>query len=325
MSEVLLVTGGTGLTGSTIALQAARQGRAVRALVRGGDTGPLIAAGVDVRTGDVTDPVTLDAAMAGVGQVVNTAAVLSGTWVKATPEQMWAVNHDGALNVVDAAARAGVTRCVHIDSNSIWDTTTPLTERSPLIPVTSYDSPYVAAKRAAYAGALHRVTRGQDIVFVTPGAIYGPGVFTERALDPTSFTRAALRGIQGGLDSFVAFPMMWTYVADLAEIVLRALDAGVPGGRYLALGRVEDVSSLAGFCNEAAQLAGSEHRVRDIQPDDPNAPNIGTMRQFTERRYATPLFDDSETVRALGYHPTPRAEGLAITVEWLRAQDRTSR
>jgi len=255
MSDVLLVTGGTGLTGSTIALQAARQGREVRVLVRGGDTGPLAAAGIEVRTGDVTDSVTLDAAMAGVSQVVNTAAVLSGTWVRATPEQMWAVNHDGALNVLEAAARAGVTRCVHIDSNSIWDTTTPLTERSPLIVVTSYDSPYVAAKRAAYAGALHRVTRGQDIVFVTPGAIYGPGVFTERALDPTS-------------------------------------------------------------------LAGSGHRVRDIRPSDPDAPDIGTMRQFTERRYATPLFDDSETVRALGYHSTPRAEGLAVTVKWLRAEGR---
>jgi len=322
MSDLLLVTGGTGLTGSTVALLAARQGRAVRALVRSRDgVDPLTAAGVEVRVGDVTRPDTLDDAMAGVSQVINTAAVLSGTWLRATPEEMWAVNHDGALNVLDAAARAGVSRCLHIDSNSIWDTAATLTERSPLIPVTELDSPYVAAKRAAYAGALHRAMRGQDIVFVTPGAIYGPGVFADRALDPTCFTRTALRGIRGELDTYLAFPMMWTYVADLAEIVLRALDHGQVGQRYLALGRLEDVSSLAGYCNQAAELAGSSHRVRDVGPTDPDAPAIGTMRQFAERPYATPLFDDTRTVSALGYGSTPRAEALAVTVAWLRAQE----
>ena len=99
--------------------------------------------------------------------------------------------------------------------------------------------------------------RGQDIVFVTPGAIYGPGVFAERALDPTSFTRAALRGMKGELDSYVTIPMMWTYAADVAEIALRALDRGAAGGRYLALGRPEDVCSLAAFCNQARSSPAS--------------------------------------------------------------------
>ena len=108
MTGCLLVTGGTGLVGSTVALLAARQGRRVRALVRGRDAAPLTGAGVETAVGDVTDPGSLDAAMSGVTEVVNAAAVLGGTWVKAAPREMWAVNHDGALNVLDAAARAGI-------------------------------------------------------------------------------------------------------------------------------------------------------------------------------------------------------------------------
>jgi nucleoside-diphosphate-sugar epimerase len=161
--------------------------------------------------------------------------------------------------------------------------------------------------------------RGQDIVFLTPGAIYGPGVFTERALDPTSFNRAALRGLTGELESFVAFPMIWTYVTDVAEIALRALDHGVIGTRYLALGGLADVTSLAGFCNRAAELASVAHRVRDVDPFAEDAPDIGTMRQFVDKRRASPLFDATVTLAALDYRPTPLSEGLAKTIEWLRA------
>jgi dihydroflavonol-4-reductase len=323
MADLLLVTGGTGLTGSTIALTAAAQGRPVRALVRG-PAQPLSDAGVELVRGDVTDLDSLDTAMAGVSEVVHAAAILGGTWATATPEQMWAVNHDGALNVLDAATRAGVRRCVQLDSNAIWDASVTLTERSALAPITPHDSAYVSAKRAAFAGALHRAMRGQDIVFVTPGAIYGPGAFPDRALDPTSFTRLVQRAVLGELDSFITYPMTWTFVPDLAQVALRALEVGEPGRRYLAMGRAEDVSSLASFCNAAAVLAGVEHRVRDIDPLSPDAPDVGSMGQFAKRPYATPLVDPSWTVAALGCSPTPRADGIAATIAWLRELGRLS-
>lgn len=316
---MLLVIGGTGLAGSNIALGAVVRGRRVRVVVRH-DQGlaTLREAGVEVVTGDVTQPETIATAMRGVSEVVNAAAVLSGTWSRASSQQMWQVNHQGALDVLDAARESGVRRCVHLDSRSIWDAEEPYSERSPLIPIGPDDSAYVQAKRAAYVGALHRAALGQDIVFVTPAAIYGPGPLVERALDPTSFTRVALRGILGELDQFIAYPMLWTYALDLAEVVLKALERGAPGRRYLAMGRAEDASSLAEFCNAAAEAAGSPHRVRDIDPNDPSAPDIGTMRQFVGRRYADPLLDASWTNQQLELAPTPRPQALATTVGWLR-------
>jgi len=319
MSELVLVTGGTGLAGSRIALLALERGKRVRALVRKAkDTEPLTRAGAEVVEGDVTDPASLDRAMHGVSGVVHAAAALGGTWSKFQKEDFWSVNHDGTLNVLDAAARAGVKRTVTIDTQSIMDPAFTHTERSPIILIKEVDSNYVAAKRAAYYGTMHRAARGQHICFVTPGAIYGPGVFVERALDPTSFTSVALRALKGEIKEYVKFPMQWTYVVDLAEICVRALDKGEIGRRYLAMGTSEDVSSLGNFCNQAAEIAGSPHRVHEIDPNDPNGPDIGTMRQFAIRKWATPYIDCSETTRALDYAPTPRAVALGQTIEWLR-------
>jgi nucleoside-diphosphate-sugar epimerase len=320
MTDTLLVTGGTGLAGSTVALLAASLGHQVRALVRGDpDVAPLRAAGIEVVPGDITDPSSLDDAMRGVTGVIHTAAALGGTWSKNTPADMWRVNHDGALNVLDAAGRAGVRRTVLIDSQSVIDPAFTQTERSPVILISDLDSAYVRSKRAMFYAAMHRASLGQDLVVVTPGAIYGPGIFVERALELSSFNSVLLRGMTGVLESYLSFPMMWTYVADLAEICLRALSGGRIGRRYLAMGDDADVSSIAEFCNQGAAIAGLPGRVRDIDPADPSAPDIGTMRQFAARTYATPLIDCSATTAELGYRPTPRSVALRATIDWLRS------
>jgi len=152
---LLLVTGGTGLAGSTVALLAARQRRPVRALVRGRpDLTPLTGAGVEIVQGDICDPDSLDRAMRGVSGVIHTAAALGGTWSKNTPDDMWRVNHGGALNVLDAAARAGVRRTVLIDSQSVIDPAFTQTERSPVVLISDLDSAYVRSKRAIFYAAM---------------------------------------------------------------------------------------------------------------------------------------------------------------------------
>jgi nucleoside-diphosphate-sugar epimerase len=319
MADRLLVTGATGLAGSNIVEAALRAGHEVRALVRNtSQASPLRARGAEVVQGDVTDPASLRAALQGVTEVIHAAAALSGPWRTLTDEDMWAVNYHGAVNVLDAAEAAGVARTVMIDSNSIFDWSVTQTELTPVVPISEVDSHYVRAKRAAFYAGMHRACLGSDIVFVTPGAIYGPGMFVERALDGTTFTRLLLRGLTGELESFPSFPMSWTFVPDLAEVCVRALRRGVSGRRYLAMGDEADVSSIAEFCNEGARIAGLGHRVQDLDPRSTAGPELGTFAQFGERRYASPLVDCAETTRTLGYAPTARPVALERTVRWLR-------
>jgi nucleoside-diphosphate-sugar epimerase len=320
---ILLVTGGTGLTGSNTALAAAAQGWQVRALARRPEgLEPLRKAGIEIVLGDITDPPSLERAMTGVRHVIHTAAALGGTWSKTTSDEFWAVNHQGAINLLDAAKKMGVQRAVMIDSHSILDSAFTLTERSPVILIKDVDSPYVRAKRAAYYAGMHRAAQGQDIVYISPGAIFGPGPLVERALHPTSFTAVLLLALTAKLDRYLTFPMFWTFVPDLVQVCLRALERGEIGRRYLACGRNEDVRSLAAFCNRGAELAGIPHRVQETDPKAPGAVEIGTMRQFADRVYATPYFDDTATRRALDCEPTRLDEALARTIAWLRAEKR---
>ncbi len=113
-----LVTGATGLLGSHLCEQLRRRELPVRALVRpGSDTGFLESIGVELATGDVTDPPSLDRAMPGVATVYHAAARVGdwGPW----PEFV-AVTIDGTANVLAAAGRAGVQRFLHISSISTY-------------------------------------------------------------------------------------------------------------------------------------------------------------------------------------------------------------
>lgn len=108
-----LVVGATGLVGQQIALGLRRQGRSVRALVRGGlqheKAASLIAAGIEIVDADLTKPKTLPAACAGVEAVLCTATSMP----QAKDEGLRRVDHDGSLALIDCAERSGVQHFVY--------------------------------------------------------------------------------------------------------------------------------------------------------------------------------------------------------------------
>jgi uncharacterized protein YbjT (DUF2867 family) len=108
---VILVTGASGYVGRRLVPALIAAGCTVRALVRdpARATQP---AGVEVVTGDVTDPSRLAAACHGVSVVVNLAAITAD---RKPPRGGYdAVNAGGPANVAAAAKAAGVERIVQI-------------------------------------------------------------------------------------------------------------------------------------------------------------------------------------------------------------------
>lgn len=108
-----LVVGATGLVGQQIALGLRRQGRAVRALVRGGTRHEkatlLIASGIEIVDADLTKPETLPAACASVETVHCTATSMP----QGKDDGLRRVDHDGTLALIDSAERAGVQHFVY--------------------------------------------------------------------------------------------------------------------------------------------------------------------------------------------------------------------
>ena len=79
MSQTVLVTGATGLAGANICKLLIERGDNVRALARdGADTAPLVALGVEVVTGDVTDADDVLRAATGSDSAIHCAALLGG-------------------------------------------------------------------------------------------------------------------------------------------------------------------------------------------------------------------------------------------------------
>jgi NADH dehydrogenase len=104
----VLLTGGTGFIGPHVAHTLRAQDVPVRALVRDPSRATRLTAwGVELATGDVTDPVSLRAACEGVDAVVHLVAIIKGR-----PEDFERVMAQGTRNVVTAAQETGVRRFV---------------------------------------------------------------------------------------------------------------------------------------------------------------------------------------------------------------------
>lgn len=110
--DTVLVAGAAGATGRPLVSLLREQGYAVRALVRdpakAGDLGP----GVEVVTGDVTDPATLGPAVKGATFVISTLGARSPK----PPNNPEAVDYQGVVNLVNAAKAAGVRHFVLMSS-----------------------------------------------------------------------------------------------------------------------------------------------------------------------------------------------------------------
>lgn len=117
---MILVVGATGTLGGRITRGLLAKGKDVRILVR--DPSPsaemaqigmatsaesLTAAGAQAITGDLTDRASLDAACAGIDTVITTAASTK------RDGDIEAVDLNGTLNLIDAAAKAGVNHFIY--------------------------------------------------------------------------------------------------------------------------------------------------------------------------------------------------------------------
>jgi uncharacterized protein YbjT (DUF2867 family) len=104
----ILLTGGTGFIGPHVAHSLRARDLPVRALVRDPKRGSRLAAwGVELATGDVTDPTSLRSACQGVDAVIHLVGIIRGR-----PEDFERVMTVGTRNLVAAAQEAGVRRFV---------------------------------------------------------------------------------------------------------------------------------------------------------------------------------------------------------------------
>jgi dihydroflavonol-4-reductase len=323
--KTVLVTGATGLIGANICEQLNKKGDRVRTIARkpaAPDGLALRELGVEVVPGDITDLACVQKATEDVDGVIHCAALrgLPG----ATVELSFGPNVVGTINTLTAAYSAGGIPVVQVLTSTyfdMWDKS--LTESSPVDMMFRNTDPYSLTKRLAFLEGMQRVAQGQDIRFMLPGGGYGPSPCLENGMFHPSFNSRIAGAIRGGMDPQIPLPVPFVLADDCAWVCIAALEKGAKGERYMAMGRQQDIDTIANSCSRACELAGVAHRVEEVPKarlDDPAilAKYGPTMTSLGKRNYPKPFFDSSFTEKRLGYVPTPLDQGLAVTIDWMR-------
>lgn len=242
----VLVTGATGFLGAAICRELLARGHAARALVR--PSSPLAGLegqGVEVARGDVLDPGSVRAALAGCDALVHAAGLPR---IGLDGRETLAVNVRGAENVLGAALEARVARAVLTSSvSAAGGTADPVaTDEATPSNAEALGIGYFVSKLRGERAGLALAGRGLPLVVVRPVVVFGPGD-THRSSSELvlSIARRRLPGYVEGGTSFCD-------VRDVARGHAEALERGRAGEVYVLGGHNLRISELVARVAAAA-------------------------------------------------------------------------
>ncbi|HYT37507.1 MAG TPA: NAD-dependent epimerase/dehydratase family protein [Ktedonobacteraceae bacterium] len=321
----VLITGATGLLGGHLLQELQQRGKQIRALVLPVENAEkLMAQGVEVVRGDVTDASTLAPAVKDREIVIH----LSGMMGVDRPRADYRlVNVTGSENLYRAAQAAGVRRFVHTSSHTVYGLGYGrfLTEKDALRPDLD---PYSSTK--AEGDRLIRrlmLNGGMETVILRPGTFFGPG-------DRLHFGRIAQRMkygkgvIIGRGDNALPF----CYVTDVVQgFLLAAYHEKAPGNVY-NISNDHPLTQQEIFNAVADDVDGKRptrhlpyppiyygsivaEKIAKITHTKPIVTPLGVMMFGTDNRHSV------EKARSeLGYEPKVEIrEGIRLAASWFNA------
>ena len=206
----ILVTGGAGFVGSRIVHTLRAEGRDVRALVRRPEGGAHLASlGVELATGDVTDPASLAAAADGCTHVIHLVAILQGK-----PHDFERVMTRGTRNVLAAAKGAGVERFILMSALGTTAATKDVV-------------PYFGAK---WAMEQDTITSGLEYSIFRPSFVFGRGGALATFLKQVRYS-PVVTVIGSGRQRIQPI-----WIDDVAEHFARALDTPAAANKTFEIG-----------------------------------------------------------------------------------------
>jgi UDP-glucose 4-epimerase len=308
----VLITGGAGFVGSTIADQLLAAGaaeiRILDNLIRGSWSNLAEARKTNhlhVMEGDIRDPETVDQAVAGTDYVFHQAA-LRITRCAEAPREAVEVLVDGTLNVLEAAVRHKVKKLVAASSASVYGNASylPMDEKHPFNNRTLYGACKIANEQM-----LRAFSERYKLPYVAFRYfnIYGPRMDLEGA-----YTEVLIRwldAIDGGKPPCIFGDgtdcMDLVYVGDVARANLLALESDI-SDEVLNVGTGSQ-TNLRELCALLLCLTDS-----DLQPE------FREVLQFTNVR--TRCADTRKAERMLGFRAEVQLrDGLQKLIAW-RAQ-----
>jgi dihydroflavonol-4-reductase len=320
-----LVTGATGFVGAAVVRTLLAEGWEVRALVRDkSDRRNLATLAVEQVVGDLTDPASIERALAGCEAAFHVAADYR-LWAP-QPQELYRTNVDGTAQLLDAARRAGVRRIVY--TSSVATVGLPGmggtgTEDTP-VALADMIGHYKRSKFLAEQRAREAAARGVPVVIVNPSTPIGPG-----DVKPTPTGQIVVDAARGRTPAYVDTGLNIVHVDDVAAGHLLAFHRGRIGERYILGG---DDMTLREILTLIAQLVGrAPPRIRlphgAVLPiayvselyarltGRPTRVTVEGVRMARKRMF----FSSAKAVGELGYRWRPPAEAFTDALRWFQA------
>ena len=321
----VLITGATGLLGGHLLRELQERGEQIRALVLPMENADkLLAQGVEVVRGDITDASTLAPAVKDVDFIIHLAGMM-GVWRPIADYR--AVNVTGSENLYKAAQKAGVRRFVHTSSHTVYGLGHGrfLREEDALRPD---PDPYSITK-AEGDKLIRRLMEDStmETVILRPGTFFGPE-------DRLHFGRMAER-VKQGKGVIVgrgnnALP--FCYVTDVVQgFLLATYHEKAPGNVY-NITNDHPLTQLEMF-NAIADAVGGQRptrhlpylpiyyggivaeKIASMRHTKPFVTRLGAMMFGTDNRHSV-----DKARRELGYEPkVDLREGIKLAAEWFNA------
>jgi dihydroflavonol-4-reductase len=317
---LVLLTGGAGFLGQHVGRELLAAGAQVRALSRRTASDTVLAnLGMTPIRGDVTDAVSLRAAMEGVEAVFHTAAD-TNAW-RPNNDAQTRTNVGGANNMLAAAKSAGVRAFVHTSSVSAYSHLVHETLREDVVE-RGGDS-WINYERTKFLAEQAVRASGLPFIIFQPSHILGPGDTHNWSRLIRLVDTGKLPGVPPGSGAFAD-------VREIAKAQVRGWQQGKFGETYLlggehasfldlvtrigvALGRKTPKRAMPTFALKvyARLLYAVSLVTRKIPEITPEA------AEFTCHHLAV---DSAKAIAELGYRETDLNVLLADTISWMRSE-----
>lgn len=169
----ILVTGGTGFTGSALVKRLLSRGNEVTVLdnQRGIMLDALESLGAKVTIGSITDPAAVEKVVQDKQIIYHLAAAFRK--INLPKQVYWDTNVTAMRSMLEAASKAGVRKVVYCSTQGVHGNVDnpPGDENTPIKPEDYYQYTKYEGEKVAQ----DFIANGMDITILRPTAIYGPG------------------------------------------------------------------------------------------------------------------------------------------------------
>jgi UDP-glucose 4-epimerase len=263
----VLITGGAGFIGSTVARQLVAANTVIAAdnLHREPGAGLLEHPNFEFHQVDVMDADATRELAQGVTHIVHCAAIAGVDTVRESPVRTMRVNMIGTYNVLEAALATKDTleRLVEFSTSEVFGTHAINASEGNVTSIGSVGEArwtYAVSKLAGehMAHAYHREL-GLPCVTVRPFNVYGPGQVGGGAI--RAFTEAALAGRDLTIHGDGSQIRAWCYVDDMMRGVLVCLEHPAAVGESFNIGNARSTVTIYDLARRIKLLAGAPGEI----------------------------------------------------------------